>query len=40
MFFDTQTLEKRKIRFEQAFPPGAIDWGMGPRQIGDRLINI
>ena len=35
MFFDTQTLEKRKIRFEQAFPPGAIDWGMGPRQIGD-----
>ena len=35
MFFDTQTLEKRKIRFEQAFSPGAIDWGIGPRQVGD-----
>lgn len=35
MFFDTQTLEKRKIRFEQAFSPGSIPWGEIPRQLGD-----
>jgi uncharacterized protein len=35
MFFDTQTLEKRRIPFEQSLTPGEMGWGVGLRQIGD-----
>ena len=36
MFFDIQTLEKRKIVFDQIFPPGVIDFqDQDFRQSGD-----
>lgn len=40
MFFDIQTLEKRKIPFDQAFPPGVIDLpDETTRQTGDLRAN-
>jgi uncharacterized protein len=40
MFFDIQTLEKRKIPFDQAFPPGVIDLpDENTRQTGDLRAN-
>src|SRR5690348_1594463 len=36
MFFDIQTLEKRKIPFEEAFSPGTLDLpDESVRQVGD-----
>lgn len=35
MFFSIQELELRKVRFEEEFSPGAIDFGGDLRQIGN-----
>ena len=35
MFFDIQTLEKHKIRFDQVFAPGSIDFLEDLKQAGD-----